>query len=351
MIIAGRPHLRAVRAVPGDRPDAARRDLRARRSPTSGRPGSTPRSPRATVGLAWWFTRPGRRPLAASTGSSSSLLLGFSTQIWWVTTRGGVWHTGQLIATILTLGCLIELWGSRARLADRPAGRGRVPDPRAARLRDPVLRPAPRRRRSRSWEPRRWPWRAWVGLAPGRPPVARVLLLVQRRALRVAARVGLRAGAPPGLARGPARAGSVLDRPHRDERRLPVHSAAGVHRRRSRSSSRTGSGCRSSSPARGCSTRSARRGATSRTWWLAGAALIVLIPTLLYYGGGWLQFGYRYALDSIPFVWALCALAAARDEARREASGSRAGDRLGWALLILFGVLVGLGGVYWAYHL
>jgi len=41
------------------------------------------------------------------------LLLGFSTQIWWVTTRGGVWHTGHLIATILTLGCLIELWGSR----------------------------------------------------------------------------------------------------------------------------------------------------------------------------------------------------------------------------------------------
>ena len=26
------------------------------------------------------------------------LLLGFSTQIWWVTTRGGVWHTGHLVA-------------------------------------------------------------------------------------------------------------------------------------------------------------------------------------------------------------------------------------------------------------
>ena len=42
-------------------------------------------------------------------------LLGFSTQIWWVTTRGGVWHTGHLIATMLTLGCLIELWGSGGR--------------------------------------------------------------------------------------------------------------------------------------------------------------------------------------------------------------------------------------------
>ena len=91
---------------------------------------------------------------------------------------------------------------------------------------------------------------------------------------------------------------------------------------------------------------------TSRTWWLAGAALIVLIPTLLYYGGGWLQFGYRYALDSIPFVWALCALAAARDEARRESVGLEGrGIGSGWALLIGFGVLVGAAGVYWAYHL
>src|SRR4029079_13691861 len=40
-------------------------------------------------------------------------LLGFSTQILWITTRGGVWHTGELIATLLTLGCLIELWGKR----------------------------------------------------------------------------------------------------------------------------------------------------------------------------------------------------------------------------------------------
>ena len=79
---------------------------------------------------------------------------------------------------------------------------------------------------------------------------------------------------------------------------------------------------------------------------------LVLIPTLLYYGGGWLQFGYRYALDSIPFVWALCALAAARDEARRESVGLEGrGIGIGWALLIGFGVLVGAAGVYWAYHL
>ena len=68
-----------------------------------------------------------------------TVLFGFSTQILWVTTRGGVWHTGQLIATILTLLCLIEIWGSQRAWLDRAAGRGRLPDPGAAGLRDPVL--------------------------------------------------------------------------------------------------------------------------------------------------------------------------------------------------------------------
>ena len=40
-----------------------------------------------------------------------AILFGFSTQILWVTTRGGVWHTGHLVATILTFAALIELFG------------------------------------------------------------------------------------------------------------------------------------------------------------------------------------------------------------------------------------------------
>ena len=77
-----------------------------------------------------------------------------------------------------------------------------------------------------------------------------------------------------------------------------------------------------------------------------------LVPTLLYYGGGWLQYGYRYALDSIPFIWALCGLAAARDE-RVLASVGISGPAIGvgWRWLIVFGVVVGLGGVYWAYNI
>ena len=78
-----------------------------------------------------------------------------------------------------------------------------------------------------------------------------------------------------------------------------------------------------------------------RTWALAAAAVLVLIPTLLYYGGGWFQFGYRYFLDSVPFVWALAAMGIA----------VRGGIRWwGW-LLILWGVLMGGYGVWWTYHL
>ena len=79
----------------------------------------------------------------------------------------------------------------------------------------------------------------------------------------------------------------------------------------------------------------------STTWWLAAAAGAVLVPTLLYYGGGWLQYGYRYFLDSVPFVLALCGLAAAY----------RRGIGTGWKALIAIGIAVMGIGVYWAYNL
>ena len=40
-------------------------------------------------------------------------LFGFSSPILWIADRGGVWHTGQLVATVLTMVCLVELWGAR----------------------------------------------------------------------------------------------------------------------------------------------------------------------------------------------------------------------------------------------
>ena len=46
-----------------------------------------------------------------------TLLFGFSTQILWVTTRGGVWHTGHLVATILTFLLPDRAVGTSARVA------------------------------------------------------------------------------------------------------------------------------------------------------------------------------------------------------------------------------------------
>ena len=78
---------------------------------------------------------------------------------------------------------------------------------------------------------------------------------------------------------------------------------------------------------------------------LLGLAALFFVPLFLafalYYGGGWLQYGYRYFLDSVPFVIALCGLAAVH----------RGGTGPGWKLAIAFGTAVMAVGVYWAYHL
>jgi hypothetical protein len=76
----------------------------------------------AGVGMCWWLLgRVGIKRVSDKVWLSA--LFGFSTQMLWVTTRGGVWHTGQLIATLLTFACLIELFGrQRAWLIGLCAG-------------------------------------------------------------------------------------------------------------------------------------------------------------------------------------------------------------------------------------
>ena len=65
------------------------------------------------VGLGWWAAGViGVQRLRDR--FALVLLLGFSTPILWVTTRGGVWHTGHLVATILLL-LLIGLTWERPR--------------------------------------------------------------------------------------------------------------------------------------------------------------------------------------------------------------------------------------------
>ena len=45
---------------------------------------------------------------------------------------------------------------------------------------------------------------------------------------------------------------------------------------------------------------------------LWAAALVVAVPVFLYYGGGYIQYGYRYSLDFTPFLVALLAMGSER---------------------------------------
>ena len=162
---------------------------------------------------------------------------------------------GHLIATMLTLRCLIELCGQPARLAHRAARGRRVPDPGAARVRDAVLcappDPAPASRPA-------GPSGGYIE-QPTRPPVARLGLArdrvpaVARRLLRLQpATASGRPSSPATRWRRcrrssrPARSRAVLAHPHLDEPRLPVLPPAEARSRTSRSSGPTAWACRSS---------------------------------------------------------------------------------------------------------
>jgi hypothetical protein len=78
-----------------------------------------------------------------------------------------------------------------------------------------------------------------------------------------------------------------------------------------------------------------RRDPFVRGAWLATGLL--LIPLLLYYNTGWMQFGYRFSLDFMIPLMVLLAVAAGR--------------RTTWPMrtLILLGVLINAWGVVWWY--
>jgi hypothetical protein len=286
----------------------------------------------ASVGMCWWLlARIGVERLANRLWLA--ILFGFSTQILWITTRGGVWHTGHLIATILTFACLIELEGRRrAWLIGLAAGAAfltRAPVAFAVPFYALMLyRPGP------------FPWRQWTWLALGVLPSIAFFFLYN----------ALRFGTP--LESGYALA--TLPDWLETQRALGLFSIAHipmnldyflVHVPRPISDppffrpDGLGMSVFLTSPGLLFALRADWR--EPRSWWLAGATIAVLVPTLLYYGGGWLQYGYRYFLDSVPFVMALCGSAAV----------IRGGVGWGWRLLIAFGVLVGAAGVYWAYNL
>ena len=269
-----------------------------------------------------------------------TILFGFSTQILWVTTRGGVWHTGHLIATILTFVCLIQLWGGRrAWLIGLAAGAAfltRAPLAFAVPFYALLLMDRPLLWRARDG----LPWRQWAGLALGVLPsfafffgynIARFgtpfesgyalatlpPFLAERRALGLFS-----------VAHIPMNLDYFLLHLPRVTPTPPFFRPDGL-----------GMSVFITSPGLLYAVRADWR--DQRTRLLGAAALFVLMPTLLYYGGGWLQYGYRYFLDSVPFVIAICGLAAAR----------RGPIGLGWLALVAFGVVVMALGVYWAYNL
>jgi hypothetical protein len=299
----------------------------------------------SVVGLSYWLSgRIGVRRLLDRV--MLAILLGFSTQIWWVTTRGGVWHTGHLIATILVLLLIAEMFGRRralvmgllvgfAFLTRAPlafAGPGMalwvLDDSGALRRVGRVgLRIAA------------LPWRGWLLLILGFLPSLLFFFWYNW------ARFGSVFESGYGLATLPA----FLETLRQQGLFSTVHIRMNLEYLFTKLPRFTadfpwfvpdglGMSVLFTSPGLLLAVRAPWR--DPRSWILLFTAALVLIPTLLYYGGGWLQYGYRYFLDSIPFIWALVAVGVVH----------RGPFKWWMQLLIWFGVLVGLGGVYWAYH-
>jgi hypothetical protein len=301
------------------------------------------------VGLCWWLVgRIGVRRLVDR--FALVLLFGFSTQILWVTTRGGVWHTGHLIATILTLGCLIELWGSRrAWLIGLLAGAAfltRAPLAFAVPFYALMLHPGLVADTAASARDRLAgliqgiPWRAWVGLTVGVLPSIAFFFLYNQVRFGTPFESGYAlATLPPFLEEQRERGLFSLAHVPMNIDYLFFHLPRAIPDFPYFRPDGLGMSIFLTSPGLLYAIRADWR--DPRAWVLLGAAVFVLIPTLLYYGGGWLQYGYRYFLDSIPFLVALCALAAAY----------RGRIGWGWWILILAGVVVNAFGVYWAYRL
>ena len=303
----------------------------------------------AGVGMCWWMLgRIGVERLLDRLWLA--ILFGFSTQILWVTTRGGVWHTGHLVATILTFGCLIEIFGrQRAWLIGLLGGFAfltRAPlafaMPFYAFMLDPGARASAtevaggyveRARRS-------IPWRAWVLLVLGFLPSLLAFFAYNWVRFGTIQESGYALATLPEWLEAQRAVGlfSIAHVPMNLDYFL-VHLPFPIRDAPFFQPDGLGMSVLITSPGLLFALRADWR--QPRTWWLAGATIAVLVPTLLYYGGGWLQYGYRYFLDSVPFVLAMCGLAAVH----------RGEVGFGWKVAIVLGTFVMAMGVFWAYNL
>jgi hypothetical protein len=299
------------------------------------------------VFVAWWAAgRIGVERLRERLGLV--LLLGFGTQVWWVTTRGGVWHTGHLVAMILTLLLIAEMFGKRrallmgllvgaAFLTRAPlAFAGPVMALWVVRSWDDVLGAghAPGER------VRALPWADWLWLIVGFAPALLFFLWYNLARFGSATESGYAlATLPPWLEQQRQLGLFALAHVAMNLNYLLLKLPAFTNTFPYIQPDGLGMSVLFTSPGLLLGFLAPWR--DRRSWLLLLAAILVLIPTLLYYGGGWLQFGYRYFLDSIPFVWAMGVLAIARREWI---------PWWGWTL-IGWSVLMGAVAVYWAYNL
>jgi hypothetical protein len=263
------------------------------------------------------------------------VLFGLSTATWWIAMRGGVWHTGQLFASLLTFAALLEAHGRRRPLVlGLLGGAGFLSRPTlAAAFPYWAWRSLPDGSRTRLGDAVRRLGILAVGAAPallfalwyndarfGNPLESGYALAVLPPFLEAQRAAGLFS-----LGHVPMNLQYLLLDVPRLVGRFPWVAPDGL-----------GMSILLTSPGLLLAVKADWR--RRETILLGLTALLVLIPSLLYYGGGWFQYGYRYALDSIPFVMAICAQAAARVGISRK-----------WQLAILLGVLVNAFGVLWNY--
>ncbi len=266
-------------------------------------------------------------------------LFGFSTQMLWVTTRGGVWHTGQLFATVLTLACLVELWGGKRAFAvgllAGAAFLSRAPLALAIPFYALLLA-----RFSPMDGIERISWRPWLRLALGVLPAVAFFFAYNQLRFGSALESGYAlATLPEFLERQRAVGLFSLAHVPMNLDYLFLHLPRVISNPPFLLPDGLGLSLFITSPGLFYAVRADFRGRSERL--LLSAAIAALIPSLLYYGGGWWQYGYRYFLDSMPFVIALCGLAAAQ----------RGEIGLGWKLLISMGVVVMAAGVAFAHAL
>jgi hypothetical protein len=262
----------------------------------------------------------------------------FSTALWSITVRGGVWHTGQLVATVVTLLGLLESTGPRRPwVLGLVAGAGFL-------ARAPLLFAIPFYAWIAASGEQADGWRMGSGPAWGR--AAMVIGLAGVAVVLAGAYNAVRFGSPLesgyALAELPSALAGTRDQglfslaylPRNLDLllwHLPVTAAPPLFLL----PDGYGLSIFITSPAIVMIGWADYR----RPFILACGltAFAVLVPSLLYYGGGWLQVGFRYFFDSMPFVLVLMAAGWKREMATL------------WKVLIAFGIAVGVWGVIFTY--